>query len=373
MNVKESVAMIKLAINARRPLILWGPPGVGKSAGVRAAAEQQCETMGLAGLMEYGDQHPEPQSRYGFFDLRISDKDPVDMGGLPDVDPTNGTMVRLTPDWFPHEGRTDLPEHGILLIDEAPGAVPAVQATMYQICNERRHGDKKLKDGWRVILAGNRTTDGGVSYKFATPLSNRLIHAEVESDSKYWTDEVARIIDIHPLVLAFIRFAPQHLNTFEEFIKSNRVDHAFATERSWHIVSDVLHGNADLIDDPEASRLLLDTFVGTVGNGPGQEFFGFLDIWRDMPSIDGILNSPKTAEVPSKASTLYAVTTALAHRCAKDMSDPQGTANAVMEYLPRLPEEFAHKTFTDLRDRNCTAIFSAPGFADWARKNVDLF
>ncbi len=95
------------------PLMIWGPPGIGKSAVVRAVAEQE-------GI--------------GFIDLRLSQRDPVDLRGIP-VPREDRT------DWLPSGDWPREPEsRGILLFDELTAADRSVQVAAYEMILDRRLG-----------------------------------------------------------------------------------------------------------------------------------------------------------------------------------------------------------------------------------------
>lgn len=362
-NIKQVISVIRSVVKGGGVPMIWGPPGIGKSKGMEFCCELLCADLELKGVFEYGDKKENPQEYFGFFDVRATDKDPVDMGGLPDKDPVTNTMIRLVPDWFPHVGRTDLPDHGVLFIDEAPSAAPAVQVTCYQITQERRIGAYKLKPGWHVAMAGNRTTDGGVSFKMPTPLANRLTHVNAKSDSQYWLNDVCGAIGIEPIIQAFIRFRPDLLNTFSKHIENGRKEMAFATERSWHKLSSILQASPEIYEDGMLSVIA----AGQVGTAAAIEFGGFVKVWQSMPSINDIIAKPSTAPVDFDAATTYAVITALAHRAEGKTFEP------IMEYLARLSPEYTVAGIKTVHARdNGRRIYATPAFIDWSQKNSHL-
>src|SRR5690554_5589651 len=108
MNVGQLKPIIEALFNANRTGMFWGPPGIGKSSIFRAAADSLRKSLGLTGpvlerhevagfLARGGDI----TQAFGMYDVRLSQSDPVDIGGLPRENKANGTMERLIPDWFP--------------------------------------------------------------------------------------------------------------------------------------------------------------------------------------------------------------------------------------------------------------------------------
>lgn len=348
----ELPALIRSSAKAGRSLMIHGSPGIGKSAANHEAAEQMANGKRVVQLGEIND----PANEYGLFDVRLSQCDPVDVGGLPYADKELGIQRRLVADWFPSTDRTDIPDEGMLLLEEVVSAPPAVQAAAYQLTLDRRIGDKKMKPGWCVVLTGNLMTDGGVVHKMPTPLANRLLHVYVRSDLDSWTGWA---IDhgIEDVLVGFIRFRNDLLNTFEKHVKDKSKDHAFATERSWHAVDDLIKA------DPDVHPALI---AGSVGNGPATEFAAFRSIWGQMPNIDKILENPETADIPSDTAVRYAVATALASRCTGENFE------AIATYAQRMPNEYTVMVVKDCMHRKGGAVTSTKAFTRFASKNAEL-
>ena len=384
MKVNQLSPIVTALYLAKRTGMVWGAPGIGKSDSFRAAAAVLRDMLGLTGpvlerhqIRQYREQGGDMSQAFGLFDLRLSQTDPVEVGGLPREDKTNGTMSKLPPSWFPHTGRHDLPNHGILLLEELPSAPLSVQTAAYQITLDGVIDDFKMKSGWACFAAGNRLTDGGQYFKMPNALANRLCHIDVESDVDSWTDWA---IDhgVDNSLIAFIRFRPDLLNTYEEHVKNKNKGFAFATERSWHAFNDFLQKN------PQAD----DATVYAVGLGmvgpSATEYVAFRKVWFKMPSIDSILIDPSTAVVPEDAATQYAVMTALAARTSYD------NAPNCFAYVDRFVQmgraEMGMLFVKDMQRRQGLAMQEAvkngqqfmraeqsPAYALWARNNAALF
>lgn len=345
------------------PLMVWGPPGVGKSAAIYEAAKQEAARLGLKGVWLYGSPRPagDINDWFGFVDKRAGQMDPVDAGGFPKYFEENDTMRRVMEAWYPHYDRTDMPAHGIVFLDEITSAPPSVQASLFQLLQDLRLGDKALKKGWSNLAAGNRMSDGGVTFKMATPLANRLVHVEMTSDIDGYT-AWGMDTGVLPLdMVAFLRFRPNLLNTFEEHIKKKLDGHAFATERTWHKLADL----QQVVASPD---LWMPLAGGLVGQGPAAEYLAFKSVWDKMPSIDSIFDTPETAIVPDEndSATLYAVATAISARADKQ------NAQAVVTYLDRMPKAFAVLCVMDAQRRQNGFLYSA-AFSQWAARNAKLF
>ena len=267
--------------NTKRPVFLWGPPGIGKSEVVADIAKD------LGGFM---------------IDLRLGQMDPTDIRGIPFYNKELGKM-----DWAPP---IDLPDEElasqypviVLFMDEMNSAAPAVQAAAYQLVLNGRIGKYVLPDNVVMIAAGNRESDKGVTYRMPTPLSNRFVHLEMKVDFPSW-QEWAVNHKIHRDVVGYLTFAKQDLYDFDAKSSSR----AFATPRSWTFVSELL-ADEDL-DDTTATDLI----AGTVGEGLAVKFMAHRKIAGRLPKPEDIL-SGKTKELEVKeVSAMYSLVTSLCY------------------------------------------------------------
>jgi MoxR-like ATPase len=281
-----------------------------------------------------------------FVDIRLSQMEPVDLRGLPIPDRTARKTDWLPPAWLPFEG-SDWPEAGVLFLDEASSATPSVQAAAYQLVLDRQLGEAKLKKGWRLALAGNRVTDGGVAFRLAMPLANRMLHVEVRPSLEAWT-LWALDQGIHWDVLGFLQFRPNLLMTFEDALKSREA--AFATPRSWEMVSKILSAQSD------AKAEILETLIaGAVGQGVASEFIAWRALKKDLPDLDAVL-AGKPVSCADKADVRYAAAVALASRIIeageKDTKRAQAGGQRAIVWLDQLDVRFAALFINFVRRKN---------------------
>lgn len=118
--------------------MLWGPPGVGKSQGVRQIAEHITEETGKSVAIN---------------DVHLLLFNPVDLRGIPTANADKTLAVWLKPKIFQMDESTDTVN--ILFLDEISAAPPSVQAAAYQITLDRSIGEHRLPDNCIVIAAGN--------------------------------------------------------------------------------------------------------------------------------------------------------------------------------------------------------------------------
>lgn len=318
---------IEVLYNKRRPAFIWGPPGVGKSAVVAQKAKEM---------------------KIDLIDIRLSMLDPTDLKGFPIADREREVMRWLTADFFPQDPKW----RGIIFFDEANSAPKSVEAPMYQLTLDRRLGDFVLPDGASIIMAGNRTTDRSIANRMSAALENRLIHIDYEvniDDLCTWAIEQGKI---ETELLAFWRFRPNLIHNYDPQSK------AWPSPRTWEFASQLIHSGLS----PDVEFELLK---GTVGEGAAGEFAAFMRVWRDLPSIDRILVNPEKERVPDSPDALFAISTALAEKSAKDNFD------RLMKYVERLSKEYQVVFIRDSVRRKAP-IENTKSFIKWSIDNADV-
>jgi ATPase family associated with various cellular activities (AAA) len=281
-------------VPTRRPIYLWGAPGVGKSSVVRQAAQ----ALGL-----------------DLIDIRATLLDPVDLRGLPRLD--GDTAVWCPPAFLPRDGE------GVLFLDELAQAPPLVQSACLQLVLDRKIGEYELPAGWSVVAASNRAEDRAGTHRLITPLMNRFVHLDLDVSADDW-QQWAVGVNVSPEVRAFLRYRPALLFRFDPAVS----ERAFPTPRAWQFVSDVLTRTPD--------DLVHSVVSGCVGDGPAAEFIGFRKLFRELPDLDVVLTRPDSAPVPREPAVLYALVGALVERCRSD----RAPLAQFVTYALRLPEEF---------------------------------
>jgi hypothetical protein len=285
---KAAKKSIRRAFKAKRPIFLWGPPGIGKSDIVKQLGEEL-------------EAH--------VIDIRLSLWEPTDIKGIPFFDANNGTMSWAPPLELPNEALAAKHKQIILFMDEMNSAAPAVQAAAYQLVLNRRVGTYKLPDNVLIVAAGNREADKGVTYRMPAPLANRFVHMEMTVD---WDDYFGWAVDnkIHKDVVGFLTFSKKDLYDFDPKSSSK----AFATPRSWSFVSELL------FDDDEDESTLTDLVSGAVGEGLGIKFMAHRKIAGQLPDPSDILAGKVKKMETKEISAMYSLTVSLCYEL-KEASD----------------------------------------------------
>ena len=285
---KSAKKSLRKAFNSKRPIFLWGPPGIGKSDIIKQ--------LGLE-----LDAH--------VIDVRLSLWEPTDIKGIPYFDSNDSTMRWAPPAELPNEDMAAKYKQIILFLDEMNSAAPAVQAAAYQLILNRRVGTYHLPDNVVIVAAGNRETDKGVTFRMPAPLANRFVHLEMTVD---WDDyfEWATENKVHKDVVGFLSFSKKDLYDFDPKSSSR----AFATPRSWSFVSELL------TDDDVDADTLTDLVSGSVGEGLAVKFMAHRKIASKMPNPTDILEG-KVKKMDSKEiSAMYSLTISLCYEL-KDACD----------------------------------------------------
>lgn len=335
------------------PIMLWGPPGVGKSTVVRTVAERQ----GIE-----------------FIDIRLAQREPVDLRGLPVPDSERGVVDWLLAGEWPRDPNS----RGILLFDELTAADRSLQVAAYELILDRRLGDLyRLPPGWLVVGAGNRSEDRAVAQSLSSALANRFCHLSLEPDLDGWSRWAAGE-GLHPDVIAFLRFRPECF-----FDMEGSVEQGWPSPRSWTRVAQSLAHAQGL--SAEVQALMIH---GLVGQGAGTEFLAFREWALKLPDIPAMLAGQAPIQIPERADQRYAFCSGLAYALWKGVGDDDLYRDKIQQRLSRffeisqaLSADFATLALMDAMQGATTerqqartlALLSHPAFDTWSRQHGAVF
>jgi MoxR-like ATPase len=249
----------------QRSLMIWGPPGIGKSSIVKQVAASY---------------------NMDCIDLRLSQLAPTDLRGLPVAEA--GLSHWYPPEFLPQSGQ------GILFLDELNLAPPAMQGMAQQLILDREVGSYAVPEGWFIWAAGNRKEDRAAVFDMPAPLANRFLHLEVEPDFDSFK-QYALKTGINEQILSFLSFRPKLLH------KMGAQQVAWPSPRTWEMASDLHEAQLDI--------------APAVGVGAGAEFAAYLAIYQDLPDLDTILEGRgNEVDFPEEPSIRYATTIGLTAR-----------------------------------------------------------
>ncbi|MGW0333437.1 AAA family ATPase [Streptomyces sp. NPDC003011] len=288
---------LTLAVAADLPVLLWGEPGIGKTA----ALTQLAATLDLPLTTVIASVH-----------------EPSDFSGLPVIgdDPAEQGVPMAPPDWAVRLVRAG---RGLLFLDELSTAPPAVQAALLRLVLERRIGTLRLPPEVRIVAAANPRSSAADGWELSPPLANRFVHLQWAHDHEVvvrglgGTWPRASLPKLHPEKLSravdFARRAVCGLLTARPGLvhqlpsSETRRGGPWPSPRSWETALCL----TAFATAAGSSRDVLSLLVrGTVGDGPGLELLASLDR-MDLPDPEAVLADPAGAVLPERGDLRQAV------------------------------------------------------------------
>lgn len=294
---EQQLAALAVAVAADVPLLLWGPPGQGKTAVLTqlAAVQQRSIEVVIASLRE-----------------------PSDFAGLPVVDERGGVAL-APPAWARRLTQAEQP--GIVFFDELTTAPPSVQAALLRVVADRVVGELSLPPGTSIVAAANEEDVAADGWALSAPAANRFCHLDwslppaVVADglSGHWPDVPAlelsgvagATVQARSALSAFLRARPVLATAMPP--AGPQRSRGFPTPRSWSLLADLLAvAWAAGVGKPVVSTLA----QGTVGDAAAHELVRYL-AELDLPDAEELLARAAVIELPSSQDKAYAYLTAV--------------------------------------------------------------
>jgi hypothetical protein len=284
-NPDEAKELIMRLRNLKLSFMLWGATGVGKSETVRQlAAETGAELR----------------------DVRLCQKQPTDIAGLPALDHERKQTVFYPPAFLAPSKN----EKGVILFfDEISLAPDDTKGAVLGILEERRQGNIEIPENWIIVAAGNRPEDLRSARGLGAAANRRLLHVVIEPQLEATLKHFIKI-KVAPEVLAFLKVFPQHLSG-EESARQQRWE-LYPRPASWKKVSDVYD---ELRKADKNMRYL--AVAGIIGDSVATEFMMLVEEIKNMKSVDELLEinrrAPRTLgeHLPATLNGLYALAFAI--------------------------------------------------------------
>lgn len=275
---KDELGQYKIPAVRQRPILLMGPPGVGKTQ----IMEQAARDCGVA-LVAYTITHHTRQSAVGLPFIRQRH-----YAGR-DVSVTEYTMSEIIASIYAKMESTGLSE-GILFIDEINCVSETLAPTMLQFLQCKTFGNQAVPAGWVIVAAGNPPEYNKSVRDFDLVTLDRVRRMDIQPDLGVWR-EYARAVGIHSAILSYLELHPQHFYQIEADVEGSR----FVTARGWEDLS-------NLLDTYEALGLAADTeLIGQYLQHPAiaEEFAAYLALYykyRDDYGVEEILAGKPRSE-----------------------------------------------------------------------------
>ncbi len=237
--LKDNRGLYKIPPHMQRPIIMLGPPGVGKTAIVSQIADR----MGL-NFVSYSITHHTRQSALGlpFIEQKT-------FGGQ-EYSISEYTMSEIIAAVYSAIEASGVDE-GVLFLDEVNCVSETLAPAMLQFLQYKTFGQHKLPTGWVIVTAGNPPEYNRSAREFDPAMMDRLKKINVEPSLKVW-QEYAQTRGLHPAVLTYLDSKPGNFYSVNADVSGTKI----VTARGWEDLSRMLaayesigrSANAELVE-----------------------------------------------------------------------------------------------------------------------------
>ena len=218
---RTAAGTFRIPVPRQRPVLLIGPPGIGKTA----IMEQIAGECGV-GLVSYTMTHHTRQSAIGLpvlTERQFAGKE---------YTVTSYTMSEIIASVYGQIEKTGCTD-GILFLDEINCVSETLMPAMLQFLQYKTFGSHALPEGWVIVAAGNPPAYNRSVREFDTVTLDRVRYMKVEPDFPIWKHYAVER-GLHPAVLSFLELRPERFYVMEPGEKG------FVTGRAWEDLSEIL-------------------------------------------------------------------------------------------------------------------------------------
>ena len=193
-------------------------------------------------------------------------------------------------------------------------------------------------------------------------LANRFIHFDTSTNFDNWKKWALRN-NIHPMVIGFLSFRPDYLNTFD----TSNENLAFATPRSWEMVSNLLHATGG------DAQKIYPMIAGCVGTGIAVEFCAYCKVYASLPSMKDVFDG-KYAVMPKSPDALYALISSMTAYAKEHKNELSRIGNSIV-FAKQMPPDFSAvllKNYMAIEKGYKEKLMALPDFAAWLRTKGSL-
>lgn len=327
-----------------RPIMLFGPTGVGKSSSINQIADK------LEAALD---------KKVSVVDIRLTSCTITDLIGIPVASSDKTTTIWLRPDIY-KTGKDE--EIFIYFFDELDKASPAVQAAALQLILDRKAWTHTFPANTFVIAAANPSrTSSNYETRMAPELMNRFKHFNIQPDYdsfKEWGIKEK----LHPYVLGYLSY-----NHSKLYAESEMDSIAFPTPRSWKSVSDTLYIYDGTYKD--ISELHSD-ICADIGVGDALEFEGWCQVYGFLPDTGRIFDGTENS-YPNTPDVLHAlIASIISYISKKEEKITSKELTNVLRYVSRFPADFKALFYMNLKEIKPiqTKLLKIPEYLEWAKE-----
>ena len=320
---RDERGLLRIPFAMQRPLIIMGPPGVGKTAIVAQVAEK----MGVA-FVSYSITHHTRQSALGL--PYIAEEQ---FGGVA-YRVSRYTMSEIIA--AVHDAmRESGVKEGILFLDEVNCASETLMPSMLQFLQYKQFGQHRLPEGWAIVCAGNPPEYNRAARDFDPAMMDRLKRIDVEADLEVWLDYAAAH-GVHPAITTYLSAKPKNFFRVRAAASGARI----VTARGWEDLSRMLGAYE------RQGRACDAALVGQYLQDPevAEDFALYLELfgrYKDDYKVEEILAGTQGAAIVARAQAApfderVALVNMLADAVAEAVHDASASHEAVLVARERL-------------------------------------
>ena len=281
---RDGRGLYRIPPRMQRPIIMFGPPGVGKTAVV----EQVASEMGV-NFVSYSITHHTRQSALG---LPYISHDTFDGREYRVSDYTMSEIIAAV-----HRARRESGvDEGVLFLDEVNCVSETLAPAMLQFLQFKTFGMHELPEGWVIVCAGNPPEYNRAAREFDPATLDRLKRIDVEPDLQVWQDYAAAH-GVHPAVTTYLDAKPGAFYQVRADVRGPRL----VTARGWEDLSRMVcaYEAEELPVDGELVRQYLQD------DQVAAEFFAYYELFRkysDDYKVAKILDGTVPEEIAERAT-----------------------------------------------------------------------
>ena len=269
---KDALGNYRIASVRQRPVLLMGPPGIGKTQ----IMEQIAAETGVA-LVSYTITHHTRQSAIG---LPIIEQQRF---GEREYAVTEYTMSEILSSVYQTMEKTGLRE-GILFLDEINCVSETLAPMMLQFLQCKTFGNQRLPEGWMIVASGNPPEYNKSVRDFDMVTLDRVKHIRVEEDYAVWKEYAVKK-GLNGAILSYLDLKKENFYRVETTADGLQ----FATARGWEDLSELLFAYQAL--GISVNRTVVEQYLQHPGIA--RDFADYLELYEKYQRIyhvDGILS-----------------------------------------------------------------------------------
>lgn len=264
---KDEAGNYRIPVIRQRPILLMGPPGIGKTQ----IMEQVAAECGV-GLVAYTITHHTRQSAVG---LPMISEETYEGETYSVTEYTMSEIIASVYRSIRDEGKKE----GILFIDEINCVSETLTPAMLQFLQCKTFGNRAVPEGWIIVAAGNPPEYNKSVRDFDMVTLDRVRSIEVEAELNVWMNYAADK-HVHGVILSYLQLRPKNFYRVERDVDGLR----FITARGWEDLGALMQVYEELeipVTEEVISEYLRLPEVA-------EDFFAYYELYRKYQDDYGI-------------------------------------------------------------------------------------